>query len=78
MRPRGDPELGDTRTGVVNSGNAPHNSQHHFPYTPASFSDLVYEVKDLGEDVGTFSRVDGRLIKDTGLKGSSRERYLLA
>lgn len=28
---------------------------------------LVYEVKDLGENVGTFSRVDGSFIKYSGL-----------
>ena len=37
---------------------------------------LVYEVKDLGEDVGTLPRVDGSFIKYAGLRRRDELYYL--
>ena len=51
---------------------APNTAQDRFPHPQASPCYLVYEVKDLGEDVGTFPRIDGRFVKHTGLRRSDQ------
>lgn len=51
---------------------APNTTQDRFPHPQGSPCYLVYEVKDLGEDVGTFPRIDGRFVKHTGLRRSDQ------
>lgn len=68
LRAPGDGRWLQPHRGCAPASNTP---QYVFLHPQASPCYLVYEVKDLGEDVGT-SRADGRFVKHTGLRRSDQ------